>query len=107
VDQQDLQKKADRLSCAGQRGWLTRFGIFFESEETPVVRIIGLELGDHERAALQWLETNRPDLLLLLENIRESKGYECWEDTDEKDVIKSFMFKHGFIRIAPDEWNDI
>jgi hypothetical protein len=59
-------------------------------------------LGGHETAALQWLEENRPDLLALLDKERVKGGYECWLDTDGKEIIKKFMFRHGFKRVAPD-----
>jgi hypothetical protein len=99
--QRSLARQARKLGDEGHRGWLTSDGVFFEAEETPAVRIVGLELGGHERAALQWVEENRPDLLTLLEDEAAAAGYECWEDADGKDVIKNFMFKHGFHRVAP------
>ena len=102
MPRKSLKQQAHRLGAEGNRGWLTPDGIFFESEETPAVRIVGLELGGHERAALDWLDANRPDLLDLLEQERIARGYDCWEDTDGKDVIKKFMFKNGFIRVSPD-----
>jgi hypothetical protein len=101
MHRRSLAKQARKLGDEGHRGWLTLDGVFFEAEETPAVRIVGLELGGHERAALQWLDENRPDLLTLLEDEAAAAGYECWEDTDGKDVIKNFMFKNGFHRVAP------
>ena len=97
-----LQKLARTLRNEDRRGWLTPEGKFFESEETPAVRITGLSLGGHEQAALQWLERNVPGLLMELEDRRIEAGYECWIDTDGTDMIKTFMFEHGFIRVAPE-----
>ena len=97
-----LKKVARKRSSQGDRGWLAPDGQFFESDETPAIRIVGLELGGHERAVLQWLEANRPDLLDFLEEERIASGYECWEESDGKDIIKKFMFKHGFLRVSPD-----
>jgi hypothetical protein len=102
MPEKSLKKRALKLGKEGHRGWLTPDGVFFESDETPAVRIVGLQLGGHEQAALHWLEKNRPDLLDLLENDRIEGGYEYWEETDGKDVIKKFMFKHGFERVSPD-----
>ena len=65
--------------------------------------MVGLELGGHERAALQWLEANQPDLLAMLDHEREACGYQCWEDTDGSGLISKFMLKHGFYRVADDE----
>ena len=92
---------AARLSSEGERGWLTPTGVFFESDETPVVRITGLSLGGHEQAALQWLERNEPDLLEKLEQRRIAEEYECWVETDGTDMIKNFMFENGYLRVAP------
>jgi hypothetical protein len=38
----------------------------------------------------------------LLEEERIAGGYECWEDTDGKNLVKNFMFRHGFYRVAAD-----
>ena len=102
MDRITLEREANRLGEEGKRGWLTPDGEFFESDETPAVRITGLSLGGHEQAALQWLEANDPQLLQQLEDRRIKAGYECWIDTDGLDVIKGFMFEEGFIRIAPE-----
>jgi hypothetical protein len=51
----------------------------------------------------RWSSRYRQDLLALLEEERVAGGYECWLDTDGKDIIKKFMFKHGFNRVADDE----
>jgi hypothetical protein len=102
MTRQALGKRARKLRKEGNRGWLTPSGDFFESDETPAVRITGLSLGGHEQAALQWLESEAPDLLDLLEIRRVQGGYECWIDTDGTDMIKSFMFEHGFLRVAPE-----
>jgi hypothetical protein len=96
----DLKRKARRLAKEGQRGWLTPTGAFFEADETPGVRISGLELGGHERAALAYIEERRPDLCDQLNAERSEQGFETWVDTDGHDVIKKFMFKHGFVRVA-------
>ena len=102
MDRNALEKEAMHLGDEGKRGWLTPTGSFFESDETPAVRITGLSLGGHEQAALQWLETNDPGLLMELEDRRIEAEYECWIDTDGTDMIKGFMFEHGFIRVADD-----
>lgn len=102
VDRNTLEREANRLGEEGNRGWLTPDGAFFESEETPAVRIAGLNLGGHEQAALQWLEANDPQLLQQLEDRRIRAGHECWIDTDGLDMIKGFMLENGFIRIAPE-----
>ena len=100
MDRKTLKQDAIRLGNEGKRGWLTPKGVFFESDETPAIRITGLSLGGHEQAALHWLESNQPDLLQELENRRIEAGYECWIDTDGTDMIKTFMFENGFIRVA-------
>ena len=92
---------AAKLSRKGERGWLTPTGVFFESDETPVVRITGLSVGGPEQAALQWLERNEPDLLEKLEQRRIAEEYECWVETDGTDMIKNFMFENGYLRVAP------
>jgi hypothetical protein len=102
MDSRALTELARKLGRQGRRGWLTPDGVFFESDETPAVRIVGLELGGHERAALDWLEKNCPNLAVLLEEQAAAAGYESLLDTDGHDVIKEFMFKHGFHRVAPD-----
>jgi hypothetical protein len=99
---QSVEAQAQRLSRSGERGWLTPDGVFFEADETPAIRIVGLELGGHERAALKWLEENRRDLLDCLEDEAAAAGYQCWEEMDGKDLIKNFMFEHGFHRVAPE-----
>jgi len=101
MDRKTLKQEAIRLGNEGKRGWLTPKGCFFESDETPAVRITGLSLGGHEQAALQWLESNEPGLLQQLEDRRIEAGYECWIDTDGTDMIKGLMLEHGFIRVAP------
>jgi hypothetical protein len=93
---------AEALSLDGQRGWLTPEGAFFEADETPPLRICGLELGGHEKAALEWLEQRRPKLHEKLEEERIVQGFLCWEETDGHDVIKKFMFANGFLRVADD-----
>lgn len=98
-----LAQLATKLKKDGRRGWLSPDGRFFESEETPAVRITGLSLGGHEQAAIQWLEENDTDLLQELEHRIEEAGYDCWIDTDGTEMIKGFMIEHGFKRIAPDE----
>ena len=95
-----LEQEANPHGEEGKRGWLTQDGEIFESEETPAVKITGLNLGGHEQAALQWLETNDPQLLQQLEDRRIKAGYECWIDTDGLDMIKGFMLEHGFTRIS-------
>ena len=102
MDRITLEREANRLGEEGKRGWLTPDGEFFESDETPAVRITGLSLGGHEQAALQWLEANDPQLLQQLEDRRIRAGHECWIDTDGLDMIKGFMLENGFIRIAPE-----
>ena len=102
MTQKTLDRLARKLGKEELRGWLTPEGDFFESEETPAVRITGLTLGGHEQAALLWLESNAPELLGLLEERRIQEGYECWPDTDGTDMIKTFMFEHGFRRVAPE-----
>jgi hypothetical protein len=101
VDRRSLQRLARKLGAEGKRGWLTPEGEFFESEKTPGGRIQGLMLGGHEQAAIDWLGANRVELYEELENHAHAAGYECWEETDGEDVIKNFMYKHGFIRISP------
>jgi hypothetical protein len=96
-----LKRQARKLGEEGHRGWLTPEGRFFEADETPPGRIQGLTLGGHERAAVEWLEQNSPDLFRLLEDKRIAAGYECWEETDGTDMIKEFMFENGFSRVAP------
>ncbi len=98
-----LKAMARKLGQQGHHGWVTPTGAFFECDEAPAIRFRGLELGPHEKSALQWLEGNRPDLLELLEAERVAGGYECWEDTDGKDIVRNFMLKHGFVRVADDE----
>ena len=102
LDKNTLEQEVKRLGEEGKRGWLTPDGEFFESEETPAVKITGLNLGGHEQAALQWLETNDPQLLQQLEDRRIKAGYECWIDTDGLDMIKGFMLAHGFWRVSPE-----
>ena len=58
MTQQSLDLLARKLGKEEKRGWLTPEGDFFESDETPAVRITGLTLGGHEQAALLWLESN-------------------------------------------------
>ena len=102
MDRQSLTRLARKLGHDGCRGWLTPEGIFFESEKTPGGRITGERLGGHEQAAVEWLGKNSPELADLLEKEVAAAGYECFLDTDGHDVIKEFMFKHGFHRISPD-----
>ena len=93
---------AEELSLDGQRGWLTPDGQFFEADETQSFRIAGLDLGGHERAALEWLEKSAPDLYGELDRLRISQEFMCWEETDGFNVIKKFMFSKGFVRVAND-----
>lgn len=102
VKRADVLKLAEELSLDGQRGWLTPDGRFFEADETPSFRIAGLELGGHERAALEWLEGNAPELHDELNLVRIGQGFVCWEETDGFNVIKKFMFSKGFFRVADD-----
>jgi hypothetical protein len=102
MDKAELVALAEELGMEGQRGWLTHEGEFFEADETPAVRIAGLELGGHEKAALEWLELRDPKALEDLERERFNKGFVCWEETDGFNVIKKFMFSRGFVRVAPD-----
>ncbi len=102
MEKADLLALAENLGMDGQRGWLTPGWEFFEADETPVVRFAGLELGDHEKSALEWVTLNRPEMLQELEQVRVSKGFVCWEETDESNIFKKFMFSRGFIRVAPD-----
>jgi len=102
MERTDLFRLAEALSLDGQRGWLTPNGHFFEADETSPFRIAGLELGGHERAALEWLEANAPGLNDELDSIRISQGFMCWEETDGFNVIKKFMFSKGFVRVADD-----
>ena len=102
MNQDELLRLAEALSQDGQRGWLTPEGVFFEADETPAVRISGLELGGHEKAALAWLEQYCTDLYEELERHRISEGFLCWEETDGLNVIKKFMFSRGFLRVADD-----
>lgn len=81
-------------------GWLTPEGDFIASEPTPAARIVGLELGGHEAAAIGWLPENRPELFEKLEDQRIAKGYNTYLDSDGTDLIKRFMFAHGFVRIG-------
>ncbi|MFZ3374369.1 MAG: hypothetical protein WA183_02330 [Chthoniobacterales bacterium] len=57
-------------------------------------------LGGHAQAALFWIEENRPDLLELLEKERVAADLEDYEEAS--GMIKSFMFRHGFLRVADD-----
>lgn len=98
----EITALARKLAKEGKRGWLSPDGEFFESDPTPHVRIAGLELGGHERAALRWLQQHRLDLLDQLEQERIAGGFMDWVETDGLDVIKKFMFKHGFVRVAAD-----
>ncbi len=98
----NLLQLAEALSLDAQRGWLAPDGHFFEADETPSFRITGLELGGHERAALEWLEANAPELHNELEIVRISQEFMCWEETDGFSVIKKFMFSKGFVRVADD-----
>ena len=82
-------------------GWLTPEGAFFPSQPTPNGRIVGMELGGHEAAAVDWLPNNRPELLELLERELEENGFECYLNSDGTDMIKKFMFRHGFVRLGP------
>ncbi len=102
MERADLLQLAEELSLDGQRGWLTPDGQFFEADETPSFRIAGLELGGHERAALEWLEANQIDLFEELDRARIRKGFFCWEETDGSNLIKKFMFSRGFVRVADD-----
>jgi hypothetical protein len=102
VNREKLLKLAEELSLDGFRGWLTPEGVFFEAEETPAFRIVGLELGGHEKAAFDWLEVNRSELFEELDQSRISQGFVCWEETDGSNVIKKFMFSKGFVRVAED-----
>ena len=102
MDKAELVALAEELGMEGQRGWLTPEGEFFEADETPAVRITGLELGGHEKAALEWLELRDPSVLEELERERIMKGFVCWEETDGFNLIKKFMFSRGFVRVAPD-----
>lgn len=102
MDRSQLLAIAEELSLDGQRGWLTPDGAFFEAGESPAVRMVGLELGPHERAALDWLMENRLDLYEELEEVRVAEGFLCWEETDGFNLIKAFMFKRGFVRVADD-----
>ena len=102
MDRKSLTRLARKLGHDGCRGWLTPKGVFFESDRTPGGRICGLQLGGHEQAAWNWLGEHRPDLAALLEQEAEAAGYETILDTDGHDIIKKFMFKHGFVRVSPD-----
>lgn len=86
-----------------RHGWLTPNGQFFPSEPTPAVRMRGLDLSGHERAALDYLDRHHPDLCELLDAERVAGGYETWEDTDGTGMILNFMVRHGFQRLAADE----
>ena len=66
------------------------------------MRIVGLQVGGHEAAALKWLEANRPDLFEKLEQERVKHGFEDWSEADGQGLIKKFMLDHGFVRMAGD-----
>jgi len=102
MTQKSLAQLATELKKDGRRGWLAPDGRFFESEETPAVRITGLSLGGHEQAAIQWLEKNDAGLLQELERRVDEAGYDDVIDTDGTDLIKNFMFQNGFRRVAPE-----
>lgn len=85
-----------------RNGWLTPEGGFFPAEESPPVSMAGLELGGHARAALDWLREHRPDLLGALYFLRQERGFMTWEEQGAEKLIKDFMARHGFTRIAPE-----
>jgi hypothetical protein len=101
MTKKSLDRLARNLGKEEKRGWLTPEGGFFESEETPVITGPD-ELGGHERAALQWLLANDLELFGELEKIGLQAGFDCWEDSAGTDTIKSFMFRRGFRRVAPE-----
>ena len=101
MTQKLFDQLARKLGKEGSRGWLTPEGDFFEAEETPAISGPG-ELGGHERAALQWLLANDLELFGELEKIGLQAEFDCWEDSAGTDTIKSFMFSHGFRRVAPE-----
>ena len=78
-------------------GWLSGSNEFVSADESSSVRIQGLSIGGHERAALNWLQKNRPQTYQKLYEDSEgdptSLGY---------GVITSAMEKHGFLRITGD-----
>lgn len=81
-------------------GWLTPDSRFFPSQPTLPTRMVGVELGGHEAAAIGWLPANRRDLFDQLEKELIQKGFQCYLDTDGADMIKTFMFRHGFVRLG-------
>ena len=84
-------------------GWLTPDCLFFPSQPTPPTRMVGMELGGHEAAAIEWLPLNRRDLFDQLEQELMQEGFQCYLDADGTDMIKRFMFLHGFVRLSPPE----
>ena len=102
LNKSELNRMARKLTKEGKRGWLTPTGDFFPAGETPPVRMAGLELDGHEQAALAYLEQHEPAMCERLYQLRVKQGFETWEETDGHDVIKRFMFKHGFMRVAAD-----
>jgi hypothetical protein len=98
-----------------RRGWIAPDGEFIESQPTPAVRTLGLELGGHEQAALSWLQSTNGDtwrkskMLGELWDFAASEAerlkieFNDWADLDGHDVIKRFMVSKGFKRVTPDE----
>ena len=99
--QEELRDAARRETEIQPPGWLTPECEFFPSQPTPNGRIVGMELGGHEAAAVNWLPNNRPDLLELLDRELDENGFDCYLDSDGTDMIKKFMFRHGFVRLGP------
>jgi hypothetical protein len=87
----------DDLDLPEGPGWLSGSNEFVPADESSSVRVQGLGIGGHEKAALNWLEKNRPQTYQKL--YEDSEG-----DPTSLDygVIVSAMEKHGFLRITGD-----
>lgn len=81
-------------------GWRCPDGSFIPADETPAVRMDGLELGGHAKAAIEHLASRKPILSMQLYAERNEAGFETWEECEP--LIKNFMTRHGYVRVAPE-----
>lgn len=78
-------------------GWVTPNGDFVPAEESPAVADFDVAgFGQHEDAAISYLNKKRPDLLPLLDEIVKAKE----DGALDEGVINDFMQKNGFIRVT-------
>jgi hypothetical protein len=82
-------------------GWILPHGEFLESEPGAVVENYP-GLSGHARAAVEWLRQNDPKTATELERELANHGLDPLDGGKYRQVIKEFMFRRGWVRLAGD-----